>query len=318
MPTYSASIKRATSAPDLINDGEHCSADLEKLATVGRAVGHQIRVIRNSTQYSLYTVSEVRQESPEYIVQMGLVGRQRLGTPNEFSGTVDSQVPHPTYDDAEAEANSEFVERLTDDGTHNGLVACAPHGGAIEGWTDEQAEHVATALADKGVSSWRCKGWKSGGGASDRWHITSTDLHRASFPLLDSISSRGFTYAVSFHGLDEQKILIGGAAPLPLKQQIQTAIQTAVTGSGIPVEVATGGGHNGDSLDNFVNWLTAGGANGVQIEQSRAARDGYWQAIAAAVARVYECYLEALCKKGELLGSRAQAGRGHGSVELAR
>ncbi|MGH4003129.1 MAG: hypothetical protein ACRDSO_03320, partial [Pseudonocardiaceae bacterium] len=142
MPTYSASIKRATSAPDLINDGEHCSADLEKLATVGRAVGHQIRVIRNSTQYSLYTVSEVRQESPEYIVQMGLVGRQRLGTPNEFSGTVDSQVPHPTYDDAEAEANSEFVERLTDDGTHTGLVACAPHGGAIESWTDEQAEHV--------------------------------------------------------------------------------------------------------------------------------------------------------------------------------
>lgn len=102
---------------------------------------------------------------------------------------------------------------------------------------------------------------------------------------------------MSFHGFDDQKILIGGAAPLCLKQQIQTAIQTAVTGSDIPVEVATGGGHNGDSPANFVNWLTAGGANGVQIEQSRAARDGYWQAIAAAVARVYEGYLEALCKK---------------------
>ncbi|MGH3774210.1 MAG: hypothetical protein ACRDRR_00505 [Pseudonocardiaceae bacterium] len=107
MPTYSASIKRASSAPDLINNREHCSADPEKLATVGRAVGHQIRVIRNATQYALYTVSEVRQEIPEYIAQMGQVGRQRL-------------------------------------------AACAPHGGAIEDWTDEQAEHVATALADKG------------------------------------------------------------------------------------------------------------------------------------------------------------------------
>lgn len=289
MSTFSASIKKALSSQtDLINNREHCSADPEKLATIGRSVGHQIRVKRNSTQYALYTVSEVRQESPDNIVRMGLAGRQRLGTSNEFSGTADAQVPHPTYTDAEAEANSEFVERLGDNGSHTGLIACAVHGGAIESWTDEQAERVASQLSAKSVSSWRCKGWKDGGGAFDRWHITSTDIHRASFPGLDAVADRAFAYAVSFHGFGDPNILIGGGAPLALKQEVQAAIEAAISGSGISVDIASGGGYNGDSPDNFVNWLTSGGTGGVQIEQALAARTGYWQAIADAVAAVFD------------------------------
>jgi hypothetical protein len=53
-----------------------------------------------------------------------------------------------------------FVERLDDNGWHPGLIAIAPHGGAIEPHTDQQAERVASQLAGKGVSSWRCKGWR--------------------------------------------------------------------------------------------------------------------------------------------------------------
>jgi hypothetical protein len=64
--------------------------------------------------------------------------------------------------------------------------------------------------------------------AFDRWHITSTDIHEASFPLLNSVISRGFTYAVAFHGFDDPEIpfdiLIGGAAPYSLKQEIDTAV----------------------------------------------------------------------------------------------
>jgi len=142
MAFYHASVKKALTASqqDLIDHKEHCSADPEKLATVGRALGHQLRIKRNDSEYALYTVSQVRQDSPDNIVRMGDSGRRRLGTSSEFAATLDSRVPHPTFNDAEAEANSEFVERLHDDGVHTGLIVIAPHGGDIERYTDQQAE----------------------------------------------------------------------------------------------------------------------------------------------------------------------------------
>jgi Poly-gamma-glutamate hydrolase len=89
------------------------------------------------------------------------------------------------------------------------MVVIAPHG-MIERYTDCQAERVAVELS--GISCWRCKGWKPDNGAFDRWHITSTDIHEASFPLLNSIVNRGFAHAVAFHGFSEDDILIGGGA----------------------------------------------------------------------------------------------------------
>src|SRR6185503_11904811 len=182
MATYAASIKKAlTSQSDLLTHEEHCSADPEKLARLGRAVGQQVRVIASATQLALYTVSETRQENPDSIIRMGQSGRARLGTGNELAATVDGQVPHPTYSDTEAQAHDEFVERLTDNGLSKNLIACAPHGGMIEPYTDKQAEQVAAQLATKAVSCWRCKGYKAGGGAGARWHITSCDISGASF-----------------------------------------------------------------------------------------------------------------------------------------
>jgi hypothetical protein len=141
MATYDASIKKALDPQqkDLIDQKEHCSADPEKLATVGRALRHQVRIKRNDDEYGLYTVSEVRQENPNNIVRMGKGGRERLGTSDEFDGTLDSQVPRVTLADCDAEAQGEFVERLDDDGAHTGLIAIAPHGGDIEAYTDQQA-----------------------------------------------------------------------------------------------------------------------------------------------------------------------------------
>jgi hypothetical protein len=128
--TYQAAVKKALSdQTDLIEDPEHCSADPDRLKTIGRAIGQQIRIKRSSSQYALYTVSEPRQESPDNVLRMGAVGRQRLGTSYEFAATVYAQVPNPTLTEAEAEVRSEFVERLADNGTHKGLIAIAPHGG---------------------------------------------------------------------------------------------------------------------------------------------------------------------------------------------
>lgn len=292
MATYKASIKKALESEqdDLIKRKEHCSADRDKLETGGRLLGHQVRIKRNDDEYGLYTVSEVRQENPDDTVRMGEDGRDRLGMINEFDATLDSQVPGPPLDDSEAEARGEFVERLDDNGWHNGLIAIAPHGGDIEPHTDLQAERVASQLAGKGVSLWRCKGWHPNG-AFEHWHITSTDIHEASFPLLNSVISRGFRYAVAFHGFDDDDtpddIRIGGLAPDALKEKVKEAIK-GVVGSDFTVNITKPGElFGGDDKRNIVNRLTAGGANGVQIEQKMAPREEKGLAIAEAVAKVY-------------------------------
>jgi phage replication-related protein YjqB (UPF0714/DUF867 family) len=145
----------------------------------------------------------------------------------------------------------------------------------------------ASRLAGKGVSSWRCKGWHPKG-AFEHWHITAVDIHEASFPLLNSVISRGFRYAVAFHGFDDPNIphdiLVGGLAPDALKENVKEAIQ-GVVGSDFTVHVTQPGEQfGGDDKRNIVNRLTAGGANGVQIEQKKGPREKYAQAIADAVA----------------------------------
>src|SRR5262245_35582756 len=70
-----------------------------------------------TTEYGRYTVSDVRPESPDNIVRMGPTGRKRLGTSGEFAAIIDSQVAHPTYNDATAKAKSEFVERQKEPAT---------------------------------------------------------------------------------------------------------------------------------------------------------------------------------------------------------
>ncbi len=79
MGTYEASVRQALSPDqqDLIDHQEHCSADPEKLAAVGAALGHQVRVRRSDDEFALYTVSEVRQETPDTVVRMGRRGRER-------------------------------------------------------------------------------------------------------------------------------------------------------------------------------------------------------------------------------------------------
>jgi phage replication-related protein YjqB (UPF0714/DUF867 family) len=241
---FGGSVKKAFSSQStLLDRGEHCSLDPQRLESIGLVLGSQIRVKRADDQFALYTVSETRHEPKDTIVRMGFQGRQRLGTPDEFEATFDTQVPHPTFSDVEAVENSEFVERLDDRWHQQQLVAIAPHGGAIERHTDEQAELLHSVLGCDRASVWRCRGFKLGGGAFERWHITSTDIHESSFPLLKNISGRGFAYAIAFHGFSEADVLVGGAARLALKEEVAEAVERAVAGSGIRVRVATAAEH---------------------------------------------------------------------------
>src|SRR5262245_27891714 len=151
--TFDGSVKKAfSSQTTLLGRGEHCSLDPEQLASIGLVPRSQIRVRRGQNELGLYTVSETRQEPIDTVVRMALPARQRLGTEEEFAATIDTQVPHPTLSDEDAQAQSEFVERLDDDWCQQGLVAIAPHGGSIERHTDEQAERVAALLGCERVS----------------------------------------------------------------------------------------------------------------------------------------------------------------------
>ncbi len=277
----------------LVARKEHCSADADRLRAIGGAVGHQVRVYRDDSDVALFTVSEARDEDPDTIVRMGKMARDRLGTPpGNFPARVRAFAPHPTLTDAEARRRGEFVERSGGDGT--GLLVLAPHGGDIEPPTDAQAERLAVALAGKGkaVTTWRCKGWSREGGrpASARWHITSTEISEASFPRLARIAGRRYDYAVSFHGMARDAILIGGGGPRALKEELQAEIGRALDGSGIPVLIGRPGDANG-GIDprNIVNRYCRG--TGIQVEQSPRARRDHWEAIADAVARVYAAKL---------------------------
>jgi phage replication-related protein YjqB (UPF0714/DUF867 family) len=292
MVAHRASIRKTLpSQEDLRRRREHCSADPRKLLEIGSDLGYQVRIMGSVDDHVLYTVSEVVDEDPDGIVRMGQSGRERLGTAGEFEGVIDSQVPHPTLTDAQAAELGEFVERLRD-GHSSTLIALGPHGGGIEPHTDEQAERVATRLAGLGASSWICKGYKPDGNPFRSWHITSDDIEPKSFPLLNSVAARGFSDAVSFHGFDEPLVLVGGRAPIELRDAIRSAIADAIADPEIVVRVATPDEpFNGDDPCNIVNRITANGQNGVQIEQSLPARTKHWDKIADAVADVYAARL---------------------------
>ncbi len=298
-PSFQGSVKLSLATQTaLVDHKEHCSADADELKTIGRALRQQVRVYRDGSGYALYTVSETHDEMPETILRMGKTGRERLGTADEFPVVVLAQVPNPTLSDADAKTQGEFVERSLDDGVQTGLLVLAPHGGQIEIHTDEQAERVSASplLAGKPVTTWRCKGYDPPGtkSAFARWHITSDDTSEASFPLLAKLATRRYAFCVSFHGMDNPGVLIGGAASMDTKTALQALIVKAINDPTVPVAIAVGdqGGLGGNGSTNIVNRYC--NKTGIQIEQSLEVRRDHWQAIADAVARFYADQLQAV------------------------
>jgi phage replication-related protein YjqB (UPF0714/DUF867 family) len=290
---------------DLRRHGEHAGAGADLVSRLGLDLGQQVIIRRDRDTFAMYTLTDAGAEPASDTVRMGGDGLGRLdgADQEQFDGLLDSAAVDPTATEPQARSGEKLLEVLDDDGVHRDLIVVAPHGGAVEPFTDDQAEHVRDLLRDLGVSCWRCKGWKPGGGAGARWHITSTEISTVSFPRLATVATRGFRHAVSFHGFTDDSrpdILVGGAAADPVKHLIRALIAAAVSGTGLSVEIAGIGDRLGGAEEaNLVNRLTADHRHGIQIEQQPHARTGTvpgsgeprWQAIAAAVTDVYRVLL---------------------------
>jgi phage replication-related protein YjqB (UPF0714/DUF867 family) len=263
----------------------YCSVATKFAERVAIAPGDQVRIYRNADECALYTVSELRDEDSTTTIRMTKIGRERLGTSGSFEGRLDTQVTADELTDADARRRNEFVERLIDDGAHSGLLVAAAHGGMIEFNTDRQAEHLSSLMP--GVSSWICKGWGDPDGAYTRWHVKSVDLSPNSFAGLGAIAHRGFKHVVSLHGMSAAGVIIGGRAPVGLREDLRAAIVDAIADPSVPVVVAgVDGPPCGFKPANFVNWLTADGEGGIQIEQSTTVRNLYWAEVAEAISTI--------------------------------
>ncbi|MCP4602102.1 MAG: hypothetical protein GY847_16565 [Proteobacteria bacterium] len=193
--------------------------------------------------------------------------------------------------------SNELVECLNNNPADDNLVLLAPHGGNIELKTEDVLRETLNLFPD--ATAWRALGNKSGGGAFDTYHITSTDIDDStatdahthnSFPLLRTVADRGFQHAISFHGCGSSctdKIKVGGRDDT-LKQRIVDTIQAEFDQALVTmdVELVSSGDYAGTSEDNFVNWITEDGDSGIQLEMSSKARD-YPELIAAGLSAVF-------------------------------
>lgn len=210
-----------------------------------------------------------------------------IGAQNHTDGTISTVVPNPSIDLVQtAEVNDEFAEMVCneDASAESGLVLLAPHGGHIEHHTGRQAIEASDTYD---LTSWACFGFSSSkqrigsssiGGAFDRWHVTSTEISRDSFPELDRIADVGYETALSFHGSTKSDVRVGGRAD-ERKQRVVEALRPAYADAGIDVavRVASREEYAGRNQNNVVNRITADGDGGIQIEQPSRIRMNHHQ-----------------------------------------
>lgn len=256
--------RTAITVTAIANDGEYCLLPRDLGEEIGATKGRQVRVGRPEDRTcALFTVAGTG--SALVVTE---AGRERLRLEAGARVAVEASVETP----ADAPYAGTFEESVREgDGD---LLACAPHGGDVEPGTDDQAVRLAEST---GAAAWICRGDWPDGGAFDRWHVASTDVHPDSFPGLGRVASATRRFAVAFHGSDADGVAVGGGAPEALRERVRDAIDEAVPAS---VSLAEDPGYRGDDLGNVVNWVAQ---RGIQIEQGIAAREDHGAAIADAV-----------------------------------
>ncbi|MEF8855052.1 MAG: poly-gamma-glutamate hydrolase family protein [Haloarculaceae archaeon] len=261
-------------------------SDLERSGLVD---GQQVRLRRGRDGLARYTVVAVPDRAPAGTVWLDEAGLERLAATDRRSGSgaveasLETPVPDGSLAAKEADEAGEFVEAVLGDGA--GVAVIAPHGGRIEAGTARQAARTVEALP--AARAWLCRGFSPGGGAFERWHVTSTALHPASYPGLATLATREYDRAVSFHGVAQSGVLVGGGAALSLRRRFRDALAEALP-TEVSIRLAPDGPSDGDDPENPVNWLTTDGESGLQLEQGWDVRAQHGETVAETVGTVFQ------------------------------
>jgi phage replication-related protein YjqB (UPF0714/DUF867 family) len=284
---------------------EHCMANRDKILSIGRNRNQQVRIEfrreNDVTTSAIYTVSVFHSDQDRVILGHKIPNLNCKLDGNKCKGVVKAQIMIEGIEEQDAKDTGELIEDLKHEAQNNKLLVIAPHGGEIERMTDNQAELVWSHFSSARASLWTCKGFSIEGqeGALSRWHITSTEISKESFPQLNTIlgPTPTFEYSIAFHGWNEDKdvICVGGKdnqTSRDLKKRIRDAIDDALPNNA-NIRVLDSGcpeGFNGNDPYNIVNKL---GTNGIQIEQCPKARDQFHDVIAQAVVKVIDPLINA-------------------------
>jgi len=166
----------------------------------------------------------------------------------------------------EVSETAHLIEMLYDDGSHDGTVVCAGHGGAVEPGTAELALELAMD-AERAVC-WATLGYEGDGSAFERFHPPSKAIDPPEYPLLGEIADRGFEHVLSIHGLADDEVIVGGGTDESVKESVADRLDSALS---VPVRAVTDGQYSGTHPENFVNWLAESGG-GLQLELGPTAR----------------------------------------------
>lgn len=107
-------IALSATMPELLTNDTYCWVDNSITSSLSLNVGDQIRIKRSATQYALYTITNAHDDTGTNKVRMGSAARSRLGTTSTFFATGSDSIFHPTYNEEEAESNSEYIEQTLD------------------------------------------------------------------------------------------------------------------------------------------------------------------------------------------------------------
>jgi phage replication-related protein YjqB (UPF0714/DUF867 family) len=306
---------------------EHCQFSAARRDTFG--AGRQV-LIHSGTAVPSVTTGLCTVDDEDHggsddrvLVNPGIItGTLEVDAGTVVTGSVTNEHPRAGAEGFVAEPLPQLATRI-DGGVGLGeywrvpaaptVAYAAPHGGEVEPGTDEQLAALNIASADTRNAYWGVIGDMEPNGASDHWHITSSEVSEFSFEGLQNLAAHSYTYAVSFHGFSNsaisEHVLVGGDETLEFRQSVASILEHEVRAR-----------HNGfflDALaidmrdcdlnsshasckykkyagrddDNFVNELTASG-RGLQLEQTSTARNTYGGTLARGVKSVFDCLLD--------------------------
>lgn len=329
---------------DLDDDDEKCRLSFPYLAFLVMG-GRQIRVNANG-RTALCTVDDDWHDGANTLVTMSanallakfgttdaalLTGgtfRTHETTPVDTCGWVGQQLSSITSTPNSTIGVGEFYSAPTASPSNRRVSFTAPHGGAIEASTWEQVQYLHGKHA-AAAHFWLFR--SISGSAHDRWHVTSNDLHNASFSGLYRIW-QGYDsgeakrdLVVSFHGYDPAKrtncnddVVIGGHAPRALRDGFAQAAALWASYRNVTIGTRTDFAGTdcptGNLTSNFVNRLSDH-SEGIQLEQATLFRGdaARREALADAVASYALAYASVT---SAALGQQASGASGTGDVSV--